>query len=79
MKKHRPAVVELGLDSMVMDNDAAAVRQGVEPTYKKVKGFHPLQMNWGRYFVDAVFRGDSHHSNAGRSVDMMLRYIVDKQ
>lgn len=78
LKKHRPAVVEPGLDSMVMDNDDAARRQGVEPTYKKVNGFHPLQMNWGRYFVDAVFRGGSHHSNARRSVEMMLRYIVDR-
>ena len=40
----QPAVVILGLDTMVLDNDEALQRVGVEPTYKKVKGFQPLQM-----------------------------------
>jgi hypothetical protein len=31
-------MVVLSLDSMVMDNDEAAKRHGVTPTYKKVKG-----------------------------------------
>ena len=50
------------MDTMVLDNDDALKRHGVEPTYKKVKGFHPLQLNWDRYFVDAVFRGGKKHS-----------------
>jgi hypothetical protein len=29
-----------------LDNDDAERRHGVEPTYKKKKGFQPLQMNW---------------------------------
>jgi len=74
----KPAIIELGIDSMVMDNNDAKKRHGVEPTYKKVKGFHPVQMNWGRYFVDAVFRGGKKHSNHGQTVDYMLRYIVAK-
>jgi hypothetical protein len=41
---------------MVMDNDDALKREGVDPTYKKVKGFQPLQMYWGRYLIDAIFR-----------------------
>jgi hypothetical protein len=32
----RPAVVELGLDSMVMDNDDARCRDGVTPTYQNL-------------------------------------------
>ena len=53
----------LGLDTMVMDNDEALQRQGVRPTYKRVKGFQPLQMSWGRFVIDAVFRaGDKHLS-----------------
>jgi hypothetical protein len=30
----RPEVVELGIDTMVMDNDDALCRDGVKPTYK---------------------------------------------
>ncbi len=45
LKKNSPLVIELGLDSMVLDNDDALKRHGVQPTYKMVKGFHPLQMN----------------------------------
>jgi len=49
----------------VMDNDEAQRRHGVEPTYKKVKGFQPLQMSWGRFIVDAVFRGEASTATMG--------------
>jgi hypothetical protein len=74
----RPAVVELGIDTMVMDNDDAHCRHGVQPTYKKKKGFQPLQMNWGRFIVDAVFRGGDKHSNHGDTVLNMIRHMVIK-
>jgi hypothetical protein len=63
---------------MVMDNDDAHCRHGVQPTYKKKKGFQPLQMNWGRYIVDAVFRGGDKHSNHGNTVLNMIRHMVIK-
>ena len=74
----KPDVIELGIDTMVMDNDEAHVRHGVEPTYKKEKGFQPLQMTWGRFIVDAVFRGGSKHGNHGDTVEKMVRHIVSK-
>jgi hypothetical protein len=74
----KPKVVVLGMDTMVMDNDEAQRRHGVEPTYKKVKGFQPLQMSWGRFIIDAVFRGGSKHSNHGDTVEKMVRHIVAK-
>lgn len=76
LRVERPALVELGLDSMVMDNDEAQVRQGVKPTYKKVKGFHPLQLTWGRYLVDGVLRGGNYHCNHGDSAAHMVRKAV---
>ena len=74
----KPEVVELGIDPMVMDNDEAEARHGVEPTYKKVKGFQPLQMTWGRFIVDAIFRGGSKHGNHGDTVEKMVRHMVKK-
>ncbi len=76
LKLEAPPVVILGIDAMVMDNDEAKVRHGVEPTYKKVKGFAPLQMTWGRFLIDAVFRGGKKHSNSGDSVAHMVRHVV---
>jgi hypothetical protein len=76
LKLEAPPVVILGIDAMVMDNDEANVRHGVEPTYKKVKGFAPLQMTWGRFLIDAVFRGGKKHSNSGSSVEHMVRHVV---
>ena len=73
-----PAVIELGIDTMVMDNDDAQCRHGVKPTYKKKKGFQPLQMNWGRFIVDAVFRGGDKHSNHGDSVEKMILHMAAK-
>ena len=52
LQKEQPELIKIGLDTMVMDNDEALKRVGVEPTYKKVKGFQPLQMYWGRYIID---------------------------
>ena len=61
---------------MVMDNNDAVKRHGVQPTYKKVKGFQPLQLNWKGYFVDAVFRGGKKHSNDGDTVQKMIIHTV---
>ena len=71
-----PKVIELDIDTMVMDNHDAKKRHGVEPTYNKTLGFQPLQMTWGRYLIDAVFRGGSKHSNNGDTVANMLRHVV---
>ena len=60
LRTTQPEVIELGIDTMVMDNDDAKCRHGVKPTYKKKKGFQPLQMNWGRFIVDAVFRSGTN-------------------
>lgn len=76
LKLTEPEVVVLGIDSMVMDNDEALRREGVEPTYKKVKGFQPLQFTWGRFCVDAVFRGGSKHSNHGDTVLKAIRHLT---
>ena len=74
----RPPVIELGIDTMVMDNDEAKARHGVEPTYKRVKGFQPLQMTWGRFIIDAVFRGGKKHGNNGDTVEQMVRHVIGK-
>jgi hypothetical protein len=72
----KPRVIVLGLDTMVMDNDQAQERHGVEPTYKKVKGFQPLQLTWESLIIDAVFRGGSKHSNNGDTALKMVTHIV---
>jgi hypothetical protein len=72
----RPAVLVLGVDTMVMDNDEAEARHGVCPTYKKVKGFQPLQVTWERFVVDAVFRGGNKHGNHGDTVLHTVRHLV---
>jgi hypothetical protein len=71
-----PKLVVLDLDVMVMDNNEAEKREGVSPTYKKVKGFAPLQMVWGRIIVDAVFRAGHHHSNHKDSTEKMVKHVV---
>jgi len=72
----RPAAIILDLDTMVMANDDASKREGVKPTYKKVKGFQPLLMKWQGYVIDAVFRGGSKHSNYSDTVIKMVKHIV---
>jgi hypothetical protein len=72
----QPGAVMLTLDTMVMDNDEAVKREGCDPTYKKVKGFQPLQLIWEGKIVDAIFRRGKRHSNYGQDVAKMVRTIV---
>jgi len=74
----KPRVIVLGIDSMVMDNDEACCREGVSPTYKRVKGFHPLQVTWDRFIIDAVFRGGKKHSNHSDTVEKTIRHLIRK-
>lgn len=76
LKLSQPEVIELGIDTMVMDNDDAGLREGVKPTYKGIKGFQPLQLVWNRFVVDAVFRSGNKHSNHGNTVAQMVRHVV---
>jgi Transposase DDE domain group 1 len=73
---NRPRVVELTVDTMVMDNDEALKREGCDPTYKKVKGFQPLHLIWEGKIVDAIFRRGKRHSNYGNDVKKMIRGVV---
>jgi hypothetical protein len=72
LKIQRPEKIELTIDLMIMDNDEAVKRHGVEPMYKRVKGFGSLQVLWNRKVVDAIFRGGSKHGNAGQTVVNMV-------
>ena len=77
LKITKPTMIILNIDSMVMDNDDSERKEGVKPTYKKVKGFHPLQLSWNNYIIDAIFRGGSVHGNHGDAVLKMVRHIVN--
>jgi len=76
LKIERPDEIVLTLDTMVMDNDEAKRREGVQPTYKKKKGFQPLQMIWRHKIIDAVFRGGKKHSNHGNTAINMITDMV---
>lgn len=79
LKIEKPEVIILGIDTMVMDNDESKKREGVEPTYKKKKGYQPLHISWGSLLVDVIFRSGSKHSNHGndyiKSVERITKLI----
>jgi len=75
----KPNIVIPGIDTMVMDNNSAKIREGVSPTYKKVKGFQPLQIYWNGYLIDAVFRGGKNHSNHSDTVVEALTHIIKRR
>ena len=76
LRLEKPEVIDITLDTTVMDNDEAQKSHGVQPTYKKVKGFQPLHAIWNGKIVDAIFRGGKKHSNYGNSVVNMMRDLV---
>ncbi|MEA3438141.1 MAG: transposase, partial [Thermodesulfobacteriota bacterium] len=74
--KH-PDVIVMDIDTMVMDNDDAKKREGVDVTYKNKKGFQVLQITWNNIIVDAIFRRGNAHSNHGNDVQKALKRVVD--
>lgn len=72
----KPRIIELGVDTMVLDNNSATKREGNEPTYKRKKGFQPLHISWGRFLVDVMFRKGSAHSNHGTDYIDRVRSVV---
>jgi hypothetical protein len=73
----RPDVIVLDIDTMVLNNDDAKTREGVSVTYKDEKGFQPLQITWGNFIIDALFRRGSAHSNHGNDVQKAMKRVVD--
>lgn len=73
-----PEVVILGMDTMVLNNDDADKREGVEPTYKGVEGFHPFQITFGRFVADGILRSGSKHSNDGKTATEAIRHLTKK-
>lgn len=78
----QPEVIILFGDTMVLDNNDAKKREGVEPTYKKRKGFQPLEISWGPYLVDVIFRDGKTHGNHGtefmKAVARLTKTIREK-
>ncbi len=74
----QPEVIEIGIDTMVLNNDDSKLKEGCSPTYKGVKGFQPLQVYWNGIIIDAIFRDGKCHSNHGTDVKTTLKKIVKK-
>jgi len=77
LKLKQPDLIILTIDTMVMNNDEAEKREGCDPTYKKVKGFQPLQVIWEGKIVDALFRRGKKHSNFGKEPARLLEELVE--
>ena len=76
LKVEKPNVIVLFADSKVFDNNDAQKREGVEPTYRDKRGYHPLHIIWNSYIVDAIFRSGSKHSNHGEDFVKVMRRLV---
>ncbi len=82
LKIEQPKYIILGADTMVLDNNDAKIREGVEYTYKKKKGFQPLHISWDSFLIDVIFRKGSAHSNHGndfiKSVSRIINLIRER-
>ncbi len=77
LKIEQPEIIEMTVDTMGMDNDEALKREGCTPTYKKYKGFQPLQLIYCGMIIDAIFRPGHHHSNHSNHAQRMIKDMVN--
>lgn len=76
LRASNPKKVVLFLDSCVYDNDGSKCRGGVKPTYKRKKGYHPVNLIWHGLYVDTVFqRGDYSTNHDGVAIKMLEETI----
>ena len=72
LKAKSPERVILFLDSSVYDNDGAKCRGGVEYTYKKKEGYHPINLIWQGMYMDTVFqKGSCSTNHDGVAIEMI--------
>lgn len=77
LKIESPKIIQLGIDTMVMDNDQSKKKEGCEVTYKKKKGFQPLHISWETFLIDVLFRKGNAHSNHGTDYIDRVTAIVE--
>lgn len=77
LKIENPTIIELGIDTMVLDNDDAEKREGCDPTYKNKKGFQPLHICWGPLLIDVLFRRGKAHSNHETDYTDRMEVVVN--
>ncbi len=77
LKIKGPSIIDLDLDTMVLNNDDAEKREGVDPTYKNKKGFQPLQISWKNKIIAVIFRRGSAHSNNGDDLKKLVSKVVN--
>jgi hypothetical protein len=73
----KPVIIELGIDTMIMDNNYAKKREGNKLTYKKKNGFQPLHISWDTFLIDVLFRAGDKHSNHGTDFTDRVKAIVE--
>ncbi len=77
LKIESPKIIQVGIDTMVMDNDQSKKKEGCEVTYKRKKGFQPLHISWGPFLIDVLFRKGNAHSNHGTDYTDRVTAIVE--
>ena len=76
LKAKNPQKVILFLDSSVYDNDGAKCRAGVKCTYKKKKGYHPINLIWDGMYIDTHFQAGDCSTNQDDVAITMLQKIT---
>lgn len=78
LKIEKPKVIILGLDTMVLDNNEAKKREGVNWTYKKVAGYHPVHIYWKEYIVSLAFHEGSQAPNYNNDTNNLLNEVIKR-
>lgn len=73
IKIKKPKIIELFLDTFVLNNNDCKKREGVEHTYKKLKGFQPFNIIWNNLIVSTILRAGNRH---GLSDDVVSDELI---
>lgn len=72
----KPKIIELFIDTMVMENNSSQKREGIGWTYKKTNGYQPFNIIWNNLLVDTVLKeGNKHSLSEGTAREKIFKTI----
>ncbi len=76
LKIQMPKIIELFVDTFVLKNHYSQKREGVEWTYKRSRGYQPLNIIWKNLLVSTILRNGNKHALSEKTAQEKIKKIV---
>jgi hypothetical protein len=76
LNRQSPKVIELFIDTMVLENNSSPKREGVKWTYKKTNGYQPFNIIWEGLLINTILKAGNRHSLSENTAEEKIMKLV---